>query len=144
MVTDIHSTLAYLAGSQERSVRELAKRVKEHLQVGRLDLKEDYFWTSPCYFWEMPNQLHQELRQSDLVISKGDANYRRLAGDLNWPPTTPFKEVMRYFPTALLALRVLKAELALGLSAQQVQELDNQETDWKFNGNWAVIQFNES
>jgi len=39
---------------------------------------------------------------------------------------------------------VLKAELALGLSAQQVQELDNQETDWKFNGNWAVIQFNES
>lgn len=144
MITDVHSTLAYLAGSQEKSVRELAKRVKEHLQMGRLDLKEDYFWTSPCYFWEMPNHLHQELSQSDLVISKGDANYRRLAGDLNWPPTTPFKEVMRYFPTALLALRVLKAELALGLSPQQVQELDNQETDWKFNGNWAVIQFNES
>jgi uncharacterized protein with ATP-grasp and redox domains len=144
MIKDIHSTLAYLAGSQEQSVRELAERVNEHLLVRRLELMEDYFWTSPCYFWEMPKYLREELSQSDLVISKGDANYRRLTGDLNWPPTTPFNEVVRYFPTALLALRVLKAELALGLSPQQVNELDHQEPDWRFNGNWAVIQFNES
>jgi uncharacterized protein with ATP-grasp and redox domains len=144
MIKDVHSTLAFLADSQEKSVRELAKRVNVHLQAGLLDLKEDYYWTSPCFFWEMPNDLHQELSLSDLVISKGDANYRRLAGDLNWPPTTPFKQAMSYFPTALLALRVLKAELALGLSPRQVLELDNQNQDWKFNGNWAVIQFNES
>jgi hypothetical protein len=113
------------------------------MQMGHLDLKEDYYWTSPRLFWEMPKHIHQELSQADLVISKGDANYRRLAGDLNWAPTTPFEDVMRYFPTALLALRVLKAELALGLTPQQVQELDDQGPDWKFNGNWAVIQFNE-
>lgn len=141
MIKDVHSTLAHLADSQEKNVRGLSKRVNEHLQVGRLDLKEDYYWTSPLYFWEMPEHLRQELSRSDLVISKGDANYRRLAGDRNWPPTTPFQEVMRYFPTSLLALRVNKAELALGLSAQQVQELDDQDPDWRFNGNWAVIQF---
>jgi uncharacterized protein with ATP-grasp and redox domains len=144
MIKDVHSTLAFLADSQEKSVRELAKRVNEHLQAGLLDLKEDYYWTSPRLFWEMPKHIHQELSLSDLVISKGDANYRRLAGDRNWPPTTPFKQVMRYFPTALLALRVHKAELALGLSPQQVQELDDQDPDWRFNGNWAVIQFNQS
>jgi uncharacterized protein with ATP-grasp and redox domains len=143
MIKDIHSTLAYLAGSSEESVREFAQRVNEHLQAGHLDLKEDYFWTSPRFFWDMPDYLHQELSNSVLVISKGDANYRRLAGDRDWPPTTPFQEVMRYFPSPLLALRVHKAELALGLSPQQVLELDDQDPEWRFNGNWAVIQFKE-
>jgi hypothetical protein len=82
-----------------------------------------------------------ELSTSDLVFSKGDANYRRLSGDLDWAPTTPFQDVVGYFPTALLALRVLKAELALGLSASQVQQLDNQDPEWRANGQWAVIQF---
>lgn len=50
---------------------------------------------------------------------------------------------MRYFPSPLLALRVHKAELALGLSPQQVLELDDQDPEWRFNGNWAVIQFKE-
>jgi hypothetical protein len=47
---------------------------------------------------------------------------------------------MHYFPTSLLALRVLKAELALGISPSQVNRLDNQDPDWKTNGQWAVIQ----
>jgi hypothetical protein len=89
----------------------------------------------------MPKYIFKELSASDLVISKGDANYRRLAGDLNWSPTTPFEDVVRYFPTSLLALRVLKAELALGLTPVQVSRLDDQDKDWKFNGQWAVIQF---
>jgi hypothetical protein len=75
------------------------------------------------------------------VISKGDANYRRLAGDLDWPSTTPFADVVRYFPSPLLALRVLKAELALGLAPEQVLNLEKQDPSWKVNGNWAVIQF---
>lgn len=141
MIKDVHSTIVHLSESQEKSVREISKRVNEHLGAGRLDLKEDYYWTSPCFFWEMPEHLRLEFNQSDLVISKGDANYRRLAGDRNWPPTTPFEEVMRYFPSPLLAMRVNKAELALGMSPDQVKMLDDQDPDWRFNGNWAVIQF---
>jgi hypothetical protein len=121
----------------------MSARVQDHLDGDRLELKDDFFWTSPLYFWEMPASIRQELSESDLVISKGDANYRRLSGDLDWPPTTSFQDVVRYFPTPLVALRVLKAELALGLTANQVQNLDNQEPDWKFNGKWAVIQFNK-
>jgi hypothetical protein len=119
----------------------MSARIQNHLDNERLELKDDFFWTSPLYFWEMPQNIRQELSESDLVISKGDANYRRLAGDLKWPSTTSFQEVVRYFPSSLLALRVLKAELALGLTATQVRDLDSQEPDWKFNGNWSVIQF---
>jgi uncharacterized protein with ATP-grasp and redox domains len=144
MIKDVHSTLAYLERSPKKSVRDLSNRMKNHLRDRRLELRDDFFWTSPLYFWDMPEYIRQELSESDLVISKGDANYRRLAGDLDWPPTTRFQDVVRYFPAPLLALRVLKAELALGLTSAQVQNLDDQNPDWKFNGNWAVIQFHKS
>jgi len=141
MIKDVHATIDYLASDQDNSVRGLALRMKEHIHGGRLEIKEDFFWTSPLIFWEMPKHILQELSASALVISKGDANYRRLTGDRNWSPTTPFSDVVSYFPTPLLALRVLKAELALGLTSEKVQELEKREPDWKFSGNWAVIQY---
>ncbi len=141
MIKDIHATIKHLAESEENSVQSMARRIKEQNDQGSLEIKEDFFWTSPLSFWEMPKHIHQELAESDLVISKGDANYRRLAGDLKWPPTTPFADVVRYFPAPLLALRVLKAELALGLTSEQVFNLEKQDPKWKVNGNWAVIQF---
>ena len=143
MIKDVHSTLEYLASHQEPPVRQLAHRIKGHIEDQRLEIKDDYFWTSPIYFWDMPEYILQELSASDLVISKGDANYRRLAGDLNWQPTTPFQDVVRYFPTSLLALRVLKAELALGLTPPQVSQLESQDSEWKTDGQWAVIQFSK-
>ena len=141
MIKDVHATVDYLADHQVPEVRQLAERVANYIQDRRLEIVDDYFWTSPTYFWDMPEYIYRELSASDLVIFKGDANYRRLTGDLYWPPTTPFEDVVHYFPTPLLALRVLKAELALGLTPAQVKRLDNLDPDWKFNGQWAVIQF---
>lgn len=141
MIKDIHSTIDHLAEFPDEPIQSLANRIRHHLQVGNLELKDDYFWTSPLPFWEIPDPIRDELSASDLVISKGDANYRRLCGDLNWPATTPFDQVVSYFPGPLLALRVLKSELALGLSPKQVFDLDRQNHEWKTNGNWAVIQF---
>ena len=141
MIKDVHATVDYLATHQSPEVRQLAERVVNYIQDRRLEIVDDYFWTSPTYFWDMPRYIFKELSTSDLVISKGDANYRRLAGDLNWPPTTSFEDVVSYFPTSLLALRMLKAELPLGLTPVQVSRLDNLDPDWKFNGRWAVIQF---
>jgi hypothetical protein len=141
MIKDFHIALDHLNSSQSKAVRKMAKRVKDHCLQDRLHLEEDFFWTSPLAFREMPPRIHQILSESNLVIVKGDANYRRLAGDLNWPPTTPFHQVVHYFPAPLLALRVHKAELSLGLSAKQVHDLGQSDPQWRVNGNWAVIQF---
>lgn len=143
MIKDINLALDHLDSSQSNAVRKMAKRIQDHFQQGRLHLEEDFFWTSPLAFWDMPPRIYQDLSKSRLVIVKGDLNYRRLAGDLNWPPTTPFSEVVHYFPAPLLALRVHKAELALGLSAERVQELEQSDPQWMVNGNWAVIQFHQ-
>jgi hypothetical protein len=133
--------LDWFATRPDERVRALGARCSTHILTGQLKLSEDFFWTSPLSFWEMPVRIRELLETSDLVISKGDANYRRLVGDRYWPHTTPFADVVGYFPAPLLALRVLKAELALGLTAEKVAQLNADDPDWLVNGNWAVIQF---
>jgi hypothetical protein len=89
----------------------------------------------------MPASLTGELAQADLVISKGDANYRRLLGDRHWAFTTPFTEIVSYFPAPLVALRTLKAELVCGLEPGQADSVAEQDPDWMVNGCWGLIQF---
>jgi hypothetical protein len=85
--------------------------------------------------------MRQALAESNLLIFKGDANYRRLLGDRHWPYTTPFAAIVHNPPAPVLALRTLKAELAAGLQREQISRLDRREPEWMVNGRWGVIQF---
>ena len=76
-------------------------RLNNSVERGDLELSSNWFWTSPLAGWEMPNKFYRELEKSNLVISKGDANYRRLIGDRHWEYTTPFDDILSYFPTPL-------------------------------------------
>jgi hypothetical protein len=93
--------------------------------------------------WKLPQELNEDLSQSDLLISKGDANYRRLLGDLEWDFTLPFEKVVDYLPVPLVALRTLKAELAVGLSLEQIQETYNRDSNWMVDGKWGVVHFSQ-
>lgn len=141
VIADIHYLIDHLAHLEDQSTASLASRLKQHIDSGKLYIQDDLYWTSPRYFWEIPKSLYLELSHSDLLISKGDYNYRRLVGDYYWPHTTSFEQVVCYLPVPLVALRVLKAEMALGLTSQQVERLQGEESDWLINGKWAVIQF---
>ena len=141
MIGDVQTTAGFLAAQEDDSVSVFGKRLQRHIAAGRLQLKDNPFWVSPLAFWEMPEQLREELRQSDLIISKGDANYRRLLGDRQWPYSTPFAAILSYTPAPMLALRALKAELACGLAEGQIAQLNQEDPDWLVNGRWGVIQF---
>lgn len=140
-VPDVGMTVKALAESAYPAVERLAERLKTHLQVGRLILQVDDFWLSPLSGWEMPEALRQELAQADLLISKGDANYRRWLGDRHWPFTTPFDAILAYRPAPLLALRVMKAEIVAGLPPGLREQIDQHDPTWMYNGHWGVIQF---
>lgn len=140
MSEDVHYSLDVLASDRERNVRSLADRLKGYIASGKLQLCKDLFWTAPLAFWEMPQPLRQELAQASLIFVKGDANYRRLLGDCQWPFTTAFEDIVCYFPAPFVALRTLKAEVAAGLQPSQVERLNREDPEWLTNGQWGVIQ----
>lgn len=140
-IGDVHGTLARLATDADAATRALATRLHDALQSGRLQLRDPLTWTSPLRAREFPDPVNAELARADLVISKGDANYRRLMGDRHWPFTTPFEEVVSYFPASLMAPRTLKAEVVCGLASEQIDHLNATHPNWLTSGEWGVIQF---
>ncbi|MFM2061767.1 MAG: hypothetical protein RLZZ507_1437 [Cyanobacteriota bacterium] len=140
MIKDVHETKEFLEKSSHSQVQSLGQILTENLASGRLVLTEDYFWTSPLAFWEMPKSLKEELGKSNLIVVKGDANYRRLLGDLHWNFTTKFAEIVSYLPAPMVALRTLKSEVAAGLKAEVLEELTIADPKWLTNGQWGVIQ----
>ena len=52
---------------------------------GQLILRPNLFWTSPHSYWRLPQaepRLYKDLKDSELVIFKGDLNYRKLTADV--------------------------------------------------------------
>jgi hypothetical protein len=112
-----------------------------HLASGDLRLEEDAFWTTGLMLYQMPASLREELASSDLVIIKGDVNYRRLLGDRHWPHDTGMDAVTAYFPAPFLVLRTLKGEIMVGLEPGQAEALAAEDPTWLINGKRGIIQF---
>lgn len=142
--SDVFHMIQSLASDKLKSVRALGTRLQNSLTNSRIMLTTNWFWTSPLSGWEMPKALWRRLQKSDLVIWKGDANYRRLLGDRHWPSQTLLSDILWYAPTAFLAIRTLKANVVCGLTPRQNSDLDNQDPDWMINGKWGLIQFQSS
>ena len=102
-------------------------------------MKDDPFWTSSLMFRRLPPPLRAELACSDLVILKGDLNYRRLLDDRRWPHTTPLEKIAHYFPAPFLVLRTLKAEIIAGLRPGQAEALSAAEPTWLIDGKRGII-----
>jgi hypothetical protein len=139
MPSDVHTGLGALAGGGD-AARGLGKRVVEHLNDQRLELHTHWLYATSLFYFQLPEDLRAELADADLVVLKGDVNYRRLIGDLHWPVTTPFERATAYFPAPLVALRTLKGELIVGLHPGEAEQLYEQDPEWQVNGRRGLIQ----
>lgn len=138
--SDVTDTISFMHSSDQESISLLGRRLADHLSEDRLTLQDHFFWNSPLDFWEFPQDVQKVLGQADLLISKGDANYRRLLGDRHWSYHTPFPEVVDYLPVPAAALRIMKAEVAVGLQPETVARVQKVDPRWMVNGRWGVIQ----
>lgn len=121
------------------------QRWRHFIESGQWEVSQDPFWTYPHFYGEMKEQdpeLYRTLSEAQLLIFKGDLNYRKLVGDLNWDPTTSFEEsLLGFHPAPLVTLRTLKADVVTSLEAGQAEELTQKDPKWMINGSWAVIKF---
>jgi hypothetical protein len=123
---------------------------------GKLTIRPNIFWTQAGSYWRLPKTspaLYADLKDSELVIFKGDLNYRKLTGDVMWPPTTPFSKAIGSMGLGsglrTLALRTCKADVVVGLPEGEDERLkaleggggDSGARKWAWSGKWAVVQF---
>ena len=139
MPQDVERTLAAFDKASEET-RALSKRLREHLKTKRLELRVHWFYPTSLHFFEMPDDLWRQLHACDFAILKGDVNYRRVVGDAHWKPTIAFEYATRYFPIPFVCLRTLKSDAIVGLRADQVAELERQDSQWRVNGKRGVAQ----
>ena len=139
MFRDVFAGLKALEKTDEMT-RALAQRLRRQLAQNRLCLFTHWHYGTCLFYFQLPDELHSTLGGMDLVVVKGDANYRRLLGDAHWPPTTSFARVTGYFPAPVVALRTLKAEIIVGLRPGAAEELQAEDPAWLVNGRRGVVQ----
>ena len=79
-------------------ISAIGVRWKEYLKTGQWTVCQDPFWTYPHVYSELEQTdpaLYASLAEARLVIFKGDLNYRKLVGDLNWETTVDFKNALQ-------------------------------------------------
>lgn len=139
--------------SQEdfESLKTMVLRWRSYIEEGQLVIRSDDFWCSGLSYWYMKSEapeLFEEMKQSDLVIYKGDLNFRKLVFDCDWPVTTPFKDAigpsMSKEFTNIITLRTNKADPVVGLSEETKRDIENRATreEWRFSGKYAVVEYN--
>ncbi|KAK4540966.1 hypothetical protein LTR36_008474 [Oleoguttula mirabilis] len=123
---------------------------------GQIVLRPNGFWTEGGSFWRLPAtapDLYADLKDSELVIFKGDLNYRKLTADAMWAATTPFAAALGPMGPGsgvrVLALRTCKADVVVGLPEGEDERLKGMEggggkdgpRKWAWSGKWAVVSF---
>ncbi|RIA90420.1 hypothetical protein C1645_693563 [Glomus cerebriforme] len=137
---------------EKSSLKKLANRWQSYIANSQWFFTHDYFWTSPYSYWHLAEQapdLYADLCKSQLVIFKGDLNYRKLVYDCKWETTVPFKEAIGPLASAkgapsVLTLRTGKSDLFVGLEEGIEERLNSVEKGWMYSGKYAVVQFSES
>lgn len=145
--TDVMWIIDYLCnytdpGTESEAVRKLGQKFRNYIKDGVWNLYTDDFWTLPYDYSKMKTispKLYQQLSEADLIIFKGDLNYRKLGGDLKWEKTKSFYTMLRGFnPSPLISLRTIKAEVVVGLEPGSWK---NYPSNWMTSSEYALIQY---
>ncbi|RLV93243.1 Protein-glutamate O-methyltransferase [Spathaspora sp. JA1] len=140
---------------EPEAIKLVANELNNYVKQNKIIINHDPFWTLDYNYWSIPKfPVYEELLKSNLVIFKGDLNYRKLTGDLQWDKTTSFKTALQELASSklpVLSLRTCKADVVVGLPEgvnekliQKYQEMGNEIGEfWSSSGKWAVISFNE-
>ncbi|XP_022662576.1 protein-glutamate O-methyltransferase-like isoform X2 [Varroa destructor] len=142
---DVSYVIDRLEQSDSASTASLGQRCREHIASKQWTIEERTYWTLPFDYADMSHrdpQLYDELAHSDLIIFKGDLNYRKLVGDRAWKPTTKFRiSLMGFEPAPLVTLRTIKTDTVTGL-AEGVAEVEEKKcAEWMVSSEFAVVEF---
>lgn len=150
-------TPAPLSAKEIEDLDFLFSNWSQHHTEGDIVLRPHRYWTTGGSFWRLPHQapdLFEDMKPAELVIFKGDLNYRKLTGDALWDTTTPYPDALgpmgRGSGLNVMSLRTAKADVVTGLKPGQDEELKKLvgcegtgARKWSWHGKYAVISLSE-
>ncbi len=139
-VSDTLGTIDALAGDTDRRVSAAGARLHGALRSGHLRVLDHWFWNSASHFTAFPEDIRTDLVRSDIVVVKGDANYRRTLEDRKWDTSLSLDDLASYFPAPFLVLRTMKSELVVDVPAEEARRLSRVDPSWMINGKRGIIR----
>ncbi len=143
MSKDVVQTVHAFIRDGDHRVRAAGGRLKRSMEEGRLALADHFFWNGPRHFTRLPRDIEESFAASDLVVFKGDANYRRLLEDRKWEPWASLEEETRYFPAPFAVVRTMKSEIVADIPREKARALAAEDRDWLINGKRGIISYRE-
>jgi hypothetical protein len=137
---DVEAAITALKGDRDPALSAAGYALSSSAAGGKLVVGDHFFWNGPSHFPDLPRALTRELRRSDLIVLKGDVNYRRLLSDRKWESGTSMEEAASYFPAPFAVLRTMKSDAVVDLRAERVAALDGEDPQWKVNGERGMIR----
>lgn len=149
----------------KESIPTTINRWKSYISNNQFEYKAHPFFTTFYNYSQLPEvspKLFKELSNSDLVIFKGDLNYRKLVRDVMWKDTTiSTKEACgnllvlnndksswylgdrKYITPPFATFRTCKSEPLVGLNPGKEQELSKgyKDNSWRLGGSYGIIEF---
>ncbi|XP_077205921.1 damage-control phosphatase ARMT1 isoform X2 [Paroedura picta] len=145
-VRDFNWTIKQMQSANHKWMSKCGMTWEENMKNGTWVYHDHFFWTLPHEFSSMAEiapDLYAQLQKSNLILFKGDLNYRKLTGDLKWDFTVPFHQALNNFhPAPICSLRTLKSDVQVGLKPGQGEQFMNTEPEWMITGKYGIVQFN--
>ncbi|HEX7661148.1 MAG TPA: ARMT1-like domain-containing protein [Pseudonocardiaceae bacterium] len=139
-VRDVDAQLDLWRASELRAV---AGRLDAARRDGRLTVRDDPDWGEPRFFQDLSLTLADALADQ-VVISKGDLNYRRYFGDRQWPYDTPIQVAAGSIAFRSVLLRVLKSDILVGVDLDRARAIERDDPHWLTDSRYAVIQVSDT
>ncbi len=137
---DVLRTVDALAGAADPAVSAVGRRLRDAIAAGRIRVRDHWLWSSAEHYTDLPPDLRGELDGADLVVVKGDANYRRILADRSWEPWRSLDDLAGSFPRPFLCLRTLKSDIIVDVLRAEALRLDRDEPDWRVSGRRGIVR----
>ncbi len=140
MLKDVMETISAFQNEKNGILARIGAELFGFQERGRLFLHDHYFWNSPLGYDQLPEDISQELARSNIVLLKGDVNYRRMLSDRKWETSRNMEELIGFFPASFALIRTMKSESIVDIDERRANELFMEDPDWLVNGIRGIIR----
>ncbi len=139
-IEDVMWAVTYLKESKITYHRNLGKRIENFMNCKRLILTT-YPYSTLGFDQELSwGGINNLFEKTDLLITKGDFNYRKVVGWFYWTSQHKLEDVLGYLNVPILIIRTVKNEVLLGVeNTPNLKQLETNTKDWWKKGIGGMI-----